>query len=80
MSHYFVLIHSGHNHLLVVSYCFVVFQPGEANGESKPDPGPEEELDKKQHQLEELTEKLENAQRAQKQLFLIVFQVRKYSG
>lgn len=55
------------------------FQPGEANGESKPDPCPEEELDKKQQQLEELTEKLENAQRTQKQLFLIVFQVRKQS-
>jgi len=55
------------------------FQPGEANGESKPDPSLEEELDKKQQQVEELTEKLENAQRTQKQLFLIVFQVRRHS-
>lgn len=49
-------------------------QPGEANGDSKPDLCPVEELDKKQQQLDELTEKLENAQRTQKQLFLIVFQ------
>ena len=54
------------------------FQPGEANGDSKPDLSPVEELDKKQQQVEELTEKLENAQRTQKQLFLIVFQVRKH--
>ncbi|XP_078375127.1 nuclear cap-binding protein subunit 1-like isoform X2 [Oculina patagonica] len=46
-------------------------QAGEANGKS---PAGEEEVAKKQQQLDELTEKLENAQRAQKQLFLIVFQ------
>lgn len=61
------------------SYCSVGFQAGEANGESKPEPSAEEELAKKQQQSDELIEKLENAQRAQKQLFLIVFQVRKYS-
>lgn len=59
---------------MVVSCCFVGFQAGEANGKS---PAGEEEVAKKQQQLDELTEKLENAQRAQKQLFLIVFQVRK---
>ena len=33
-----------------------------------------EETEKKQQLLDEVTEKLENAQREQKQLFLIVFQ------
>ena len=33
-------------------------------------------IEKQQKELDELTEKLENAERAQKQLFLIVFQVR----
>ena len=60
----------------VLIYCF---QPGETNGDSKPDQSPAEELDKKQQQLDELTEKLENAQRTQKELFLIVFQVRKHT-
>lgn len=49
-------------------------QTGEANGDSNLEPGAAEDLNKKQQQLEELTEKLENAQRTQKQLFLIVFQ------
>ncbi|RMX45094.1 hypothetical protein pdam_00014025 [Pocillopora damicornis] len=49
-------------------------QAGEANGNSNLEPGVAEDLSKKQKQLEELTEKLENAQRTQKQLFLIVFQ------
>lgn len=49
-------------------------QAGEANGDSNLEPGAAEDLNKKQQQLEELTEKLENAQRTQKQLFLIVFQ------
>lgn len=49
-------------------------QAGEANGNSNLEPGVAEDLGKKQKQLEELTEKLENAQRTQKQLFLIVFQ------
>ena len=61
---------------MAVSYCFVGFQAGEANGESKPEPSGEEEMDKKKKQLDDITEKLENAQRTQKQLFLIVFQVR----
>lgn len=49
-------------------------QTGEATGEPQPEPCTEEEVDKKQQQLDELTEKLENAQREQKQLFLIIFQ------
>ena len=62
---------------LHLDYYFVDYQVEEANGESNPEPGAGEDLNKKQQQLEELTEKLENAQRTQKQLFLIIFQVRK---
>lgn len=46
----------------------------EPNGESKPAISAAEQADQLQQQVDELTEKLENAQRAQKQLFLIVFQ------
>ena len=62
---------------LCFKYVFFSSQAGEANGDSNLEPGAAEDLNKKQQQLEELTEKLENAQRTQKQLFLIVFQVRK---
>lgn len=61
---------------LSFKYDFFLSQAGEANGNSNLEPGVAEDLGKKQKQLEELTEKLENAQRTQKQLFLIVFQVR----
>ena len=47
---------------------------GEIKEENKT-AGMQQEIERKQQQLEELTEKLENAQRTQKQLFLIVIQV-----
>lgn len=58
---------------------FCLCQAEEPNGESKPAISAAEQADQLQQQVDELTEKLENAQRAQKQLFLIVFQVRKRS-
>ena len=58
---------------------FCLCQGEEPNGESKPAISAAEQADQLQQQVDELTEKLENAQRAQKQLFLIVFQVRKRS-
>ena len=57
------------------SYCHAHFKAEEANGESKIGLSVAEQVDQQQQQLDEITEKLENAQRTQKQLFLIVFQV-----
>lgn len=48
----------------------------ETIGEAKTGFPSGELIEKQQKELDELTEKLENAERAQKQLFLIVFQVR----
>ena len=48
----------------------------ETVGEAKTGFPSGELIEKQQKELDELTEKLENAERAQKQLFLIVFQVR----
>lgn len=48
----------------------------ETIGEAKTGLPSGELIEKQQRELDELTEKLENAERAQKQLFLIVFQVR----
>ena len=58
---------------------FCLCKGEEPNGESKPAISAADQVDQLQQQVDELTEKLENAQRAQKQLFLIVFQVRKRS-
>ncbi|XP_068741334.1 nuclear cap-binding protein subunit 1-like isoform X2 [Montipora capricornis] len=49
-------------------------QPEETNGEAKTGLPTDDHIEEQQKELDELTEKLENAERAQKQLFLIVFQ------
>ena len=51
---------------LSFKYDFFLSQAGEANGNSNLEPGVADDLSKKQKQLEELTEKLENAQRDRK--------------